>query len=146
MSRLVTVMVGKKKREFALSEVEDWTDVALHIRELLVPGSIVTLSGPLGAGKTTFVQVLATELGVKERPQSPTFALMRSYRLPKALNSISRLVHVDAYRIDDERDLMPLDLENELSDGKSVLVLEWPEKVNGWLQRQTNVIALTIML
>ena len=146
MSRLVTIKQGKKTRDFSVSEMEGWMDVAVCIRELLSPGSIVTLSGPLGAGKTTFVQVLATELGIRERPLSPTFALMRSYRLPKPINGVSRLVHVDAYRIEDERDLMPLDLEYELSDGKSALVLEWPEQVSGWLKKQSNLIRLTISL
>ena len=136
MSRLVTLEDGKKTQEFSLSEVSDWTEVAVRVRELLAPGTIVTLSGPLGAGKTTFVQALAQELGIRERPQSPTFALMRSYRLPKPVNGISRLVHVDAYRIEDERDFVTLDLDYELSDGKSVLMLEWPENVKGWLKKR----------
>ena len=145
MSRLVTLEDGKKKQEFSLSEVSDWTEVALRVRELLVPGTIVTLSGSLGAGKTTFVQVLAEELGIRKRPQSPTFALMRSYRLPKPVNGVSRLVHVDAYRIEDERDFVTLDVDYELSDGKSVLMLEWPEQVSSWLKnRQT--IRLTISI
>lgn len=144
MNRLVTLVNGKKNEEFALGEVEDWCDVALRVRSMLVPGMIVALSGPLGAGKTTFTQILARELGIRESPQSPTFALLRSYRLPKPMNGVSRLVHVDAYRIEEEKDLLPLDLEAELADKKSVLVLEWPENVAEWLKKKRAVITLTI--
>src|SRR5260221_13471427 len=100
MNRLVTLTYGMHREEFALSEVEDWCDVALRVRSLLAPGMVVALSGPLGAGKTTFVQVLATELGIRETPQSPTFALLRTYRLPKSQNSVVRLFALDVDRIE----------------------------------------------
>jgi tRNA A37 threonylcarbamoyladenosine biosynthesis protein TsaE len=88
---------------------------------------------------------LAKALGVKRFVPSPTFALMRSYRLPKPLNGIRRLVHVDAYRLKDESELQVLDLDEELADGQSLLVLEWPEKVAGWLvHRREDLIKLKI--
>ncbi|MEN9558177.1 MAG: hypothetical protein RL141_546 [Candidatus Parcubacteria bacterium] len=110
---------------------EGWDAVARDIAALLQPGSILTLQGPLGAGKTTFVQALAKVLGVARMPKSPTFSLLRTYRVRQG--SIRRLLHVDAYRIDDERDIVPLDLDNELSQGDAVLVLEWPEQVKRWV-------------
>lgn len=146
MSRSVTLTSQNKKETFALNEVEDWVEVALRVRSLLAPRVVLTLSGPLGAGKTTFVQMLATELGIKTTPQSPTFSLLRTYKLPKKINDISRMIHVDAYRIEDEADLLPLDLEAELADGKSVLVIEWPEKIPRWIQRQRDVLSLSIAL
>lgn len=136
MTRRVFLRVENIREEFFLSEVEDWNDVALRVRALLQPGIVVALSGPLGAGKTTFVQALAREVGIRETPQSPTFALLRTYRLPKAVNSVTRIVHVDAYRIEDEKDVLPLDLDAELADGKSALVLEWPENVPKWVARR----------
>jgi tRNA threonylcarbamoyladenosine biosynthesis protein TsaE len=143
MSRLAILTVGTHREEFVLGEVEDWCEVALRVRSLMQPGMVVALSGPLGAGKTTFVQILARELGIRETPQSPTFALLRTYRLPKPFNGVSRIIHVDAYRIDDEKDLLPLDLDAELTDGTSALVLEWPEKVPGWIAHK-NPISLRI--
>ena len=117
---------------------EDWANVAKEVVRHLVPGSILALQGELGAGKTTFTQALAKELGVVKVPQSPTFALMRSYVVPNH-DGMKRLIHVDAYRLEDEKELMVLDLDEELADGVSVLVVEWPEKIARWLSIQPNI-------
>jgi tRNA threonylcarbamoyl adenosine modification protein YjeE len=147
MSRSATLSWNEHQETFALNEVEDWCEVALRVRALLAPGVVVALSGPLGAGKTTFTQVLATELGIRETPQSPTFSLLRTYRIPKGINGVTRMVHVDAYRIEDESDLLPLDLHEELQDGKTFLMVEWPEKIAGWIQKHADrTIFLSIQL
>ena len=104
----------------------------------LKAGDIVAIKGRLGAGKTTFVQALARLLGIKKDIQSPTFALMRSYPIHKR-GELKRLLHVDAYRIEDERDLLPLDLDHELSDGQTALVLEWPEKIKNWIEHRSSI-------
>jgi len=72
--------------------------------------------------------------------QSPTFALLRSYPLPKKVQGIQRLVHVDAYRLDDEREIDVLDLDEELADGRSIVVIEWAEKIPAWIQRHFSVV------
>ncbi len=123
---------------FEIPTVTAWDPFARKLSKMLKPGHVLAISGELGAGKTTFVQALAKVFGVTRRPQSPTFALMRTYALPKAVHGIKRLIHVDAYRIEDERELLPLDLDEELSDGKSLLVIEWPEKIPGWVHDHAN--------
>lgn len=110
---------------------EDWRLVARDVARLLKPGMVLALQGPLGAGKTTFVQALAQAMGAHKTPKSPTFSMLRTYAVKQG--KIRRLLHVDAYRIEDERDLIPLDLDEELADGDAVLVLEWPENVKIWL-------------
>jgi tRNA threonylcarbamoyl adenosine modification protein YjeE len=115
-------------RTFRLASVEDWSAVADAIRPLLVPGMVLALDGPLGAGKTTFSQILAASLGVVRELQSPTFALMRSYPVPGA-GAVKRIIHVDAYRIEHLKEWTVLDLDEELADGRSVLLLEWPENL-----------------
>jgi len=143
---------GIEKQMFHLHEIVDWHVVVDALLPHLHLGTILALSGDLGAGKTTFVQILAEVLGSKRIPQSPTFALMRSYSVGRgAMNraptgDLSRLIHVDAYRLEDERQLLPLDLDEELADGKSILVLEWPERVERWLARHSTVIWMTIKL
>ena len=86
-------------------------------------GDLVVLSGPLGAGKTSLTQGLATGLGVRGTVTSPTFVLARAHRGPLPL------LHVDAYRLRDAGpralDLADLDLEDALEDG--VVVVEWGE-------------------
>ena len=147
MSRIATLTRGSSVETFTLSGIEDWSNVAKRVRPVLMPGSIVTLSGPLGAGKTTFVQILAKELGVQSIPRSPTFTLMRAYRLPKDLRGITRIVHIDAYRIEDEKDLIVLDLDEELADNKTVLLIEWPEHIPKWLEsRKKDIISIKIEL
>lgn len=140
--RIVTVTHGQDCFRFSIPEVKDWRDLAEYVVARLKPGDIVALSGSLGAGKTTFVQALAKKLGVKKMPQSPTFTLMRSYPIP-GRKSITRLLHVDAYRIESARELLALDLDEELADGKTALVLEWPENVQSWIEKK-QVIAIAI--
>ena len=120
--------------KWSVPSLDAWSLVAKGVASRLKPGDILALQGPLGAGKTTFVQALAKELGAKRVPKSPTFSMLRTYAV--RYGKIKRLLHVDAYRIDDERDLIPLDLDEELSIGDAILVLEWPEKVKGWLKKR----------
>ena len=142
--RTVTLSYGQDCFRFSVPHATAWKDVADYLVERLNPGDIVTLSGPLGAGKTTFVQALAKEFHATREPQSPTFALMRSYPLAKK-GKVKRMVHVDAYRVEHERELLALDLDEELADGKSILVLEWPEKIAMWVEaRAKRVYSLQI--
>ncbi|MBI4138681.1 tRNA (adenosine(37)-N6)-threonylcarbamoyltransferase complex ATPase subunit type 1 TsaE [Candidatus Uhrbacteria bacterium] len=133
----------KDCQRFTIPTENDWEPLAEYLASRLKPGDAVALSGPLGAGKTTFVQHLARALGVKKIPSSPTFALMRSYSIP-GRRQLKRLLHVDAYRIDDERDILALDLDDELSDGRAALVLEWPEHVPRWIKKRASVWSLEI--
>jgi len=91
------------------------------LADLLVPGDVVVLTGPLGAGKTRLVQGIAAGLGVEARVTSPTFVLVRRHegRIP--------LVHVDAYRLADARDLLMLD--DEVLDETVVTCIEWGDVV-----------------
>ena len=90
--------------------------------------TLVTLSGDLGAGKTTFVQALGSVLGVKESITSPTFVLARYYELPEDA-AFSRLVHIDAYRLKGGSELQALGFSEAMSDPQTLVLLEWPEMV-----------------
>lgn len=143
--RHVKLTSSIKQNTTDIPTVEAWDDFARTVVSSLHPGDILALSGDLGAGKTTFVQALARALGISKIPQSPTFSLMRSYQLPTPVNGIERLIHVDAYRLEREEELIVLDLDEELADGKSVLVVEWPEKIAGWLaQRRVQTLSISV--
>jgi tRNA threonylcarbamoyladenosine biosynthesis protein TsaE len=95
----------------------------------LVPGDVVSLSGDLGAGKTTFVRGVANALGVTDRVTSPTFTIVHQHsgRYP--------LVHMDVYRLESFQEVLDLGFE-ELLDPEAVLLVEWGEAVTPLLPRR----------
>lgn len=97
-------------------------------------GIILLLEGDLGSGKTTFTQALACELGIKNQVTSPTFVLMKSYKISTSAIekfglSVKNLVHFDAYRLNSGVDLLSLGWTELVANPDNLIVLEWPEKV-----------------
>ena len=101
--------------------------------------TILALRGDLGAGKTTFVQALARRLGIVENVQSPTYVLMKSYTLSGHTTTFgsrrrfNRIIHIDAYRLDNPQEFAALKPEEFLSDPKALVVVEWPERLGSAL-------------
>ena len=94
--------------------------------------TIVTLQGDLGAGKTTFTQELARQLGVVEPVQSPTFVILKSYQIHNTelvQNRFTNLIHIDSYRLTSGADLVKLDWENYINNPHNLILIEWPEMV-----------------
>lgn len=88
---------------------------------------VVTLSGGLGAGKTTFAQAFAKALGVEEDVTSPTFVIEKIYQLKE--QRFERLIHIDAYRLESSRELEALGFKELLQDPGNLILIEWPERV-----------------
>ena len=90
----------------------------------LNPLSIVLLKGPIGAGKTSFVQGIAEGLSIAEDITSPTFALSHHYNSGKI-----PLIHMDLYRLENSKTAKELFLseEEEAYQNNAVLIIEWPE-------------------
>lgn len=133
-----TVFVQGKK--IIVQDEKSWGVVVKEVKKILLPGMILTLQGPLGAGKTTFVQAFAKNVGIEKNIVSPTFSLMRSYILPKRVKGIKRIIHVDAYRIENEKDMLALDLSEELADNMSILFIEWPENISRWVSQYAGLV------
>ena len=100
--------------------------LAARVGTILRPGDVVALSGDLGAGKTLFAKGIARALGIDEEVVSPTFTLVREYEGPVPL------VHVDVYRLDRLQELHDVGFD-ELVGGRSVMVVEWGERVSALL-------------
>ncbi|MGH2694556.1 MAG: tRNA (adenosine(37)-N6)-threonylcarbamoyltransferase complex ATPase subunit type 1 TsaE [Actinomycetota bacterium] len=89
---------------------------------LLLPGDVISLTGDLGAGKTVFVQGVASALGVESRVTSPSFIIVREYR------GRYPLVHIDVYRLASFQEVLDLGFD-ELLDPEAILAVEWGEAV-----------------
>ena len=103
-----------------LANVQATSELGAQLAARLLAGDVVTLSGPLGVGKTALARGILEELGHQGEVPSPSFAIVQPYdelRLP--------VWHVDLFRIDDPSELEELGLD---SDVDGVLLVEWPEK------------------
>jgi tRNA threonylcarbamoyladenosine biosynthesis protein TsaE len=89
---------------------------------------LVCLWGELGAGKTTFVQGLAREMGIKGVVNSPTFLIMKKYILSGEWGGYN-LFHFDCYRIEDPEEILNLGWREILENPKNIVLVEWPEKI-----------------
>src|SRR6516164_6184840 len=112
---------------------------ATDLAGALEPGDLVTLSGDLGAGKTTFARALIRYLAGDDTIEvpSPTFTLLQSYELPRFA-----LVHADFYRLSGAAELAELGFE-DLAPG-TVVLTEWPDRAAGFLL--PNRIDITFIL
>jgi tRNA threonylcarbamoyladenosine biosynthesis protein TsaE len=89
--------------------------------------AVLGLSGDLGSGKTTFVQCLARSLGVTQAITSPTFVIEKVYKLSG--QKFEKLVHIDAYRLENSAELLQLGFAELLRDKNNLIVIEWVERV-----------------
>ncbi len=125
--------------DVALADESATRALAVELAGALEPGDTVTLSGDLGAGKTTFARALIRHLAGDERIEvpSPTFTLMQSYDLPRF-----PLVHADLYRLSGPAELAELGFD-DIPD-KAVVLLEWPDRATGFLPADRFDVALTL--
>ena len=111
---LAPALLGRRE----IRTADAMEDLGRRIGEQLRPGDLLILTGPLGAGKTTFTRGLADGLGVRGPVQSPTFVIARTH---PSLVGGAPLVHVDAYRLGSAAELDDLDIDFT----RSVVVIEW---------------------
>ncbi len=107
--------------------------LGMFLGQIAVAGTVVTLAGPFGAGKTTFVQGLGKGLGIQTPIVSPSFALINEY-LPLETGGRLGFFHFDLYRLEDIREVANLDLDDYMAR-QGVLAIEWPEIARMFLPR-----------
>ena len=125
-----------EKETLVLKKIEDTLALGKRIADGLKPGSVVALTGPLGAGKTALTQAIARGLGVTERLASPTFTVLMEYtsgRIP--------MCHFDVYRVHDPDELFEIGFEEYLN-GDWVCVIEWADLIEDILPPDTLWISL----
>ncbi len=130
--------------------------LAKKIAAQLHGGETLALIGDLGSGKTTFVKALARALGVRKPVRSPTFVLMVPYTVPRARNQVTEnrgnlvtgqrirwLTHVDAYRVNNARDLEAIGIREYLDRTDTVTVIEWADRVKTLLPKNKITVHFT---
>lgn len=106
------------------STEDELTAFAEAFARRLSPGDVVALSGPLGAGKTTFVRAVVRSMHGADETSSPTFTFWHRYQRPLGDATGVAIDHIDLFRIDDPRELTELGLEDAFS-GDSIVFVEW---------------------
>lgn len=132
--------------KFVSKNLKETENLAVQfVRDILkqkkrTSATVVGLSGELGSGKTAFVKGVARALGVRNTVTSPTFVLEKIYKLPPR-KAFSKLVHIDAYRLDHKKELTALNWDEVTQDPEALVLIEWPECVKGALPRRAQKIS-----
>jgi tRNA threonylcarbamoyladenosine biosynthesis protein TsaE len=129
--------------EFTTHSGADTIEVGRKLVKLLKPPQLLILRGDLGTGKTTLVKGIAEALDAAEAEEvtSPTFTLIHEYDGTQGGKPV-KLFHLDVYRLEGERQLETLGLDELLKDNALVLV-EWGEKFKSIKKKSTGEIAIT---
>jgi tRNA threonylcarbamoyladenosine biosynthesis protein TsaE len=98
---------------------------------------VVGLYGELGSGKTTFMKYLAESFGVLETIQSPTFVIEKIYELLD--RPFKHLIHIDAYRIEEEKEMINLGWNEIMADPKNLICIEWPKRIFGIMPEHIKI-------
>lgn len=127
-----------------ITDEEGTVQLGHRLAEMLEPGTVVSLVGTLGAGKTRLVQALAKGLGSTEEVTSPTFVLVNEYitgRMP--------IYHFDAYRLKDDDEFLELGpeeyFEGATSAGAGITLIEWGNQVKQCLPESTLWITFEVL-
>ena len=115
-------------------------EILSNCLKIFGPSAVITLEGPLGAGKTTLVRGMLRSLGYEGPVKSPTFTLLESYAF--ADRSL-KVFHFDLYRILDELELEFIGLE-EILDSDGIKLFEWPDRASNFLKLPRVRIVLDI--
>jgi tRNA threonylcarbamoyladenosine biosynthesis protein TsaE len=132
-----------KVHTFETSSAAETIRAGHEIAQLLNPPRLLILRGDLGAGKTTLVKGIADALGAAEPDEvtSPTFTLIHEYEGKRDGKPV-RLYHLDLYRIESERQLATLGID-ELETPDSLVLVEWGEKFPSIAKRAQGEIVMT---
>ncbi|MBU3918296.1 tRNA (adenosine(37)-N6)-threonylcarbamoyltransferase complex ATPase subunit type 1 TsaE [Patescibacteria group bacterium] len=98
---------------------------------------ILGLKGDLGAGKTTFVQGVAHGLEISDKILSPTFVILKKFKIFKSENKFQNFFHIDCYRIENPKEILDLGFKEIILDPKNIVIIEWPEKIKTILPEHT---------
>ncbi|MCX5750578.1 MAG: tRNA (adenosine(37)-N6)-threonylcarbamoyltransferase complex ATPase subunit type 1 TsaE [Candidatus Saganbacteria bacterium] len=123
---------------FITESAEETRGFGKKLAAKLQEGTVIALTGQLGAGKTTLIQGIAQGLGIKDPVTSPTFILINEYP------SNPPLIHLDLYRLDSETQIEDLGIEDYF-EKPAIMVIEWAEKLGTLLPSNAIKIELEVL-
>ena len=138
-------MLIDTRMDWTVTTIEETAAAAQAVLDQHTPhaqATVLALHGDLGAGKTTFVQQLASMLGVAEPVTSPTFVIQKNYATTAPWQ---QLVHIDAYRLDDPAELARLGWAELLRSPQTLICIEWAERVAELLPAETTHLTFTLL-
>jgi tRNA threonylcarbamoyladenosine biosynthesis protein TsaE len=117
--------------------------IAKKYCESLNGGEVILLQGDLGSGKTTFVKGVAEFFNIKqEEVISPTFTIFNNYKINKNNKNIKNIIHIDAYRIENEEEFLETGALEYFYDTETIVFIEWPENIKSFLKNTQNTIII----
>lgn len=112
-----------------VNSLSELSKAAKKVLDNIKPNRIICLYGSMGAGKTTFIQHICEQLGVKDTVVSPTFALVNEYRAADG----SPVFHFDFYRINKIEEVYDFGYEEYFYSSEGICLIEWPELIENLL-------------
>jgi tRNA threonylcarbamoyladenosine biosynthesis protein TsaE len=100
---------------------------------------VLALRGDLGGGKTTFLQGFAKGLGIKQKILSPTFVILKKFRIKHS--SFNFFYHIDCYRIKKPKEILDLGFKKIIADPKNIIAVEWSDRMQKLLPQNTIFIS-----
>ncbi|MDR0784478.1 MAG: tRNA (adenosine(37)-N6)-threonylcarbamoyltransferase complex ATPase subunit type 1 TsaE [Treponema sp.] len=131
-------MVSFLPFNFIASSTEETIECGKRLAACLEKGDVVSLRGPIGAGKTYFTKGIVAGLGVEDEVTSPTYTIVHEYA------GETPVYHIDAYRLRGDDDFVALGGE-EFFGGDGVVVIEWSERIPNSIPRGAVVIEIKIL-
>lgn len=122
------------EKQITVHSLKETDDLAKRLSALITPHTLITLSGDLGAGKTTFTKSLGNYLGVKRNINSPTFTILKIYQ------GIMPFYHIDAYRLEG------IDQElgfEEVFEDAGICMVEWPHYIEKQLPKERLEVSIS---
>ncbi len=125
--------------------LKDTENIAIEFAKGVGPrptgAAVITLSGDLGSGKTTFTKSLATYFGIPaEEVTSPTFVIEKRFTL-KGNPYFHTLIHIDAYRLEKPEEIERLGWKETIADKGNLILMEWPENIGGVVPKDAIIIS-----
>lgn len=113
--------------EIVTKNAKETRKLGQDLAKKLKGGEVICLKGELGSGKTTFSQGILEGLGAQKPYTSPTFLVMKNYKIDGDI--IKNIYHIDTYRVE-SADIVDLGWDEIIEDSENIIIIEWPERIS----------------